>query len=363
MQKTPAALETGLAPRKEHPSETPGSLTCRERFLRACACRPVDRPPVWLMRQAGRSLPEYRALRENFTFLELVRHPHLAAEVTLQPIRRFGFDAAIVFSDILVIPEALGQSYFFREGGGVEMAFRVRNLDDVRRLETGAVCERLAYVAHAIQLARKGLGNDRALIGFAGSPWTLANFMLTGGSAHDHTAALEWIDHHPFAFDLLMEKLTAAVTDFVRMQVAAGADVIQIFDTLGGLLPLHRFRAGSGDWIARIVAGLEQSVPAIVFSKGARNWVSLYNTRASVLGIDHQIDLAEATENLPDTIAVQGNLDPAYLLGDPSRASAATNRLLLQMDGRNGWIFNLGHGVPAAARLESISAVVETIRR
>src|SRR6266542_4079958 len=164
-------------------------LTSRKRFLNAVHCRPVDHPPVWLMRQAGRALPEYRALKEKYSFLELVQTPELAAEVTLQPIRRFGFDAAILFSDILVVAEALGQPYHFRDQGGIEMEFTLRSAGDIERLDTGAVIERLQYVARALPLIKSELGARTALLGFAGSPWTLANFMLEGCSAKEYTKA------------------------------------------------------------------------------------------------------------------------------------------------------------------------------
>ncbi len=315
------------------------------------------------MRQAGRALPEYRALKENFTFLELVRNPHLAAEVTLQPIRRFGFDAAILFSDILVIPEAMGQSYFFRETGGVEMEFPIRSAADIDRLSTTEISRRLAYVPAALGLIRRELGPERALIGFAGSPWTLANFMLDGGSSKNHTGALELLRKDPKTFQRLIEKLTAAIIEFLWMQIDAGVDAVQIFDSHGGLLPSDLFRAGSAESMAEIVAALKNVVPTIVFSKGARNWSDLVATGADVLGVDHGIGLAEAVAQIPETVAVQGNLDPELLLGDPARAAAETRRLLAQMDGRNGWIFNLGHGLPPTANLEAISAVIQTLRR
>src|SRR5262245_48543554 len=186
------------------------SLTHRQRFLNALRCRPVDRPPIWLMRQAGRALPEYRKLKEKYSFLQLVQSPELATEVTLQPVRRFGFDAAILFSDILVVPEAMGQGYRFRESGGVEMDFVVRSKADIERLSVEHVSERLAYVDKALRLLRHELGQATALIGFAGSPWTLATFMMEGGSAEKFTRALALFRDDRKTFHLLVEKLTAA---------------------------------------------------------------------------------------------------------------------------------------------------------
>src|SRR5262249_49702161 len=188
---------------------TDGDLNSRERFLRACRCEAVDRPPIWLMRQAGRVLPEYRALKEKYSFAELIQTPELATEVTLQPIRRFGFDAAILFSDILVIPEAMGQTFQFREKGGVQMQFEVQSSEAVERLDPSAVSERLAHVGVAIQLIKGELGGKTALIGFAGSPWTLANFMMEGGSAKEYARARRMFYTDRRLFDRLCGKLTS----------------------------------------------------------------------------------------------------------------------------------------------------------
>src|SRR3954469_4683599 len=211
----------------------PSSLvTNRRRFLDACSCVPVDRPPVWLMRQAGRALPEYRALKEKYTFLELVQTPELATEVTLQPIRRFDFDAAILFSDILVIAEGLGQPYQFRDQGGIEMDFLIKTPADVDRLEVAAVTERLQYVAKALPLVKSALGGRTALIGFAGSPWTLANFMVEGGGVKEYTKAKALFYSEPKLFSKLMDTLTSAITNYLNMQIDAGAEAVQIFDSM-----------------------------------------------------------------------------------------------------------------------------------
>ncbi len=231
-------------------------LTGRQRFLNACACQPVDRPPVWLMRQAGRALPEYRKLKEKHSFLELVQTPELAAEVTLQPVRRFGFDAAILFSDILVIPEAMGQSYRFRDTGGIAMDFAVRSLADIEKLSVAQVCEKLGYVDKALRILRKELGDRTALLGFAGSPWTLATFMMEGGSAEKYTRALNLFRKEHKTYDALAAKLTAAVTAYLEMQIEAGVDAIQIFDSHGGLLAPAEFQEASGRWMREIISRL-----------------------------------------------------------------------------------------------------------
>jgi len=361
-----------------------GQPTNRQRFLDACHCRAVDRPPVWLMRQAGRALPEYRKLKETRTFVELVQTPELAAEVTLQPVRRFGFDAAILFSDILVIPEAMGQSYRFRETGGLVMDFAVRTKADVERLSVERVTERLAYVDRALRLLRKELGDQTALIGFSGSPWTLATFMMEGGSAGNYTRALNLFREDRETFHVLAEKLTAAITAYLQMQINAGVDVLQIFDSHGGQLAPADFQEASGRWMRDIIGrlgapnsdsartpanakGADSEIgapPVIVFSLGTHgNWDDLLATGANVLGIDLHFSLAQARRLLPADIALQGNLSPA-LLSDatPEVVVRETRAVLEAMRGRNGHIFNLGHGVPPDAKLENIAALVETVR-
>ncbi len=337
--------------------------TSRERFVAACNCRPVDRPPVWMMRQAGRCLPEYRKLKETYSFLDLVRTPDLATEVTLQPIKRFGFDAAILFSDILVVPEAMGQAYRFRETGGIEMDFKVRTRADVDRLSTNAVAEKLDYAIQALKLIKRELGGKTALIGFAGSPWTLANFMLEGGSSTRLTKAIRLFDKDRALFDALMAKLTIGVTKFLQAQISAGVDAVQIFDTLGSEVPYGEFEAASGKWIREIIGGLDHKVPVIAFAKGVRDWEMMFDIGAQVLGIDHGMDLGLVRRAFPGDIAVQGNLDPMSLVHlTPLEAEVRTQQILEKMRGRPGYIFNLGHGVPPDASLANIAAVVNTVR-
>lgn len=341
----------------------PVEITNRERFLNACLSKPVDHPPIWLMRQAGRVLPEYRALKEKHSFLELVQTPELAAEVTLQPIRRFDFDAAILFSDILVVPEALGQRYHFRESGGVEMEFSLKSTQDIERLDPAAVQERLQYVARALPIIKQELGNRTALLGFAGSPWTLANFMMEGGSAKDYSKAKALFYSDPTLFSLLMEKLTLAVTDFLQMQIDAGVDAIQIFDSLGGVLAESIFPPASAHWITNIIAALEGQVPVIVFSKGANgSWDALRKTGANVLSVDWTVRLPDIRQRLPESIALQGNLDPFLLTTTPRIVASEAGHILNEMRGHHGYIFNLGHGVPPTAKLENIEALITTVR-
>lgn len=361
-----------------------GGISRRQRFLNACHCRPNDRPPVWLMRQAGRALPEYRKLKETYTFVQLVQNPELAAEVTLQPIRRFGFDAAILFSDILVIPEAMGQAYRFKETGGVVMDFAVQSRADIEKLSVAQVCERLSYVDKAVHLLRKELGDETALIGFSGSPWTLATFMMEGASVPKYGRALALFREDPKTYFALAEKLTAAVTAYLQMQIAAGVDALQIFDSHGGHLAPTEFQEASGRWMREIVAAIGAPVsgpvrfktghqragpeagapPVIVFSLGTHgNWPELIATGANVLGIDWQTSLAEARKLIPEGIGMQGNLAPS-LISDatPEVVARETQNKLEAMRGRPGHIFNLGHGLTPGAKLENIAALVETVK-
>jgi uroporphyrinogen decarboxylase len=327
------------------------ALTNRRRFLDACRCKAVDRPPVWLMRQAGRALPEYRKLKEKHSFLELVQTHELAAEVTLQPIRRFDFDAAILFSDILVVAEGLGQKYHLDEYNGIQMDFALRSSADIARL------------------VKTALGDRTALIGFAGSPWTLATFMMEGGSVERYTRALILFRENRKTYFALAEKLTIAIAVYLQMQIAAGVDALQIFDSHGGHLAPTEFQEASGRWMKDIISNLAPRTPhpvppVIVFSPGTHgNWDNLLATGASVLGIDWQFPLAHARRLLPGNIGLQGNLAPAFLSdATPEVVAAETSRLLEDMRGRKGYIFNLGHGVPPEAKLENIAALVKTVR-
>ena len=339
-------------------------ISARERFSRAARCQPVDRPPVWLMRQAGRALPEYRKLKETYTFVQLVQNPELAAEVTLQPVRRFGFDAAILFSDILVIPEALGQTYHFKETGGVVMDFAVNSKADIERLSVERVVERLSYVDKALRILRKELGNQTALLGFTGSPWTLATFMMEGASVPKYSRALQLFREDKKTYFALAEKLTAAVTAYLKMQIATGIDALQIFDSHGGHLAATEFQEASGRWTDQIIANLGGKIPVINFSLGTHgNWPNLIASGANVLGIDWQTAMAEARRIIPAHVAMQGNLSPTLIAeSTPEAVAAEVKNILEAMRGRPGHIFNLGHGLTPAAKLENIAALVETVK-
>ena len=340
------------------------ALTNRQRFINACHCRPNERPPMWLMRQAGRALPEYRKLKETYTFVQLCQTPELAVEVTLQPIRRFGFDAAILFSDILVIPEAMGQEYHFKETGGVQMDFAITSKADIEKLSIAQVCDKLSYVDKALRILRKELGNETALIGFTGSPWTLATFMMEGASVPKFSRALALFREDPKTYFALAEKLTAAVTAYLKMQIATGVDAVQIFDSHGGHLAATEFQDGSGRWMKQIISNLGGKVPVIQFSLGTHgNWPDLIANGANVLGIDWQTSLAEARQLIPPHIGMQGNLSPTLIVeGTPEVVASETKKIIEIMRGRPGHIFNLGHGLTPGAKLENIQALVDTVK-
>ncbi|MEZ5278340.1 MAG: uroporphyrinogen decarboxylase [Opitutaceae bacterium] len=339
-------------------------MTSRERFLNACHNQPVDRPPVWVMRQAGRYLPEYRDLRAKHDFVTLVTTPDLATEVTLQPLRRFDLDAAILFSDILVVPEAMGLPYSFRDGGGIAMDFAIRSDGDFDRLLTGDVRPRLDYVYRAIRQVRKALSPDKALLGFAGSPWTLATYMIEGGSSKEFTAAKNLFHSQPGLFERLMERLTEAVGQYLDGQIAAGVDAVQIFDSWGGALPGVDYDRGSLQWIRRLVRIVNGRVPVILYARNTYASAGLQaESGIQVLSLDWTVDMAEARARLPDSLALQGNLDPILMETTPTTVVRETNRLLESMRGRPGYIVNLGHGIHPQAKIECMAALVETVER
>ncbi len=339
-------------------------MTSRERFLAACACAPLERPPLWIMRQAGRYLPEYRALKAKSSFLQMVRTPALAAEVTLQPLRRFpGLDAAILFSDILVIPEALGQGYRFRDEGGIAMEYRLDTRAQVDALASAAaVPEKLRYVSDALALLKKELAGTKALLGFGGSPWTLATYMVEGGSSDEFERIKLLFYTDRALFDALLEKLTAALIAYFQMQIRAGADAIQIFDSWGGIVAGPDYEAASLKWIRQIIAALPRDFPVILYAKGtAPHLTDQAFTGARVLSVDWTCDLAVVRRTLPANVAVQGNLDPVLLNTTPAIVGREATRLLESLRGAPGHIFLLGHGILPQAKLECVETLVGTV--
>jgi uroporphyrinogen decarboxylase len=338
-------------------------MNSRERFLAACACQPLDRPPIWVMRQAGRYLPEYRELKAKSSFLEMVRTPALAMEVTLQPLRRFALDAAILFSDILVIPEALGQGYAFRDTGGIAMAYRIDTRAQVDALApASAVPDRLRYVADALGLLKRELAGSKALLGFGGSPWTLATYMVEGGSSDDFERIKLLFYTDRALFNALLEKLTDALIVYFKMQIAAGADAIQIFDSWGGIIAGPDYEAASLQWIRRIVAALPADFPIILYAKGtAPHLTDQAFTGVRAISVDWTNDLAVVRRTLPANVAVQGNLDPVLMQTTPAIVRREAGRLLESMRGTAGHVFNLGHGITPSAKIECMDALVETV--
>ncbi len=338
-------------------------MTSRERFLAACACAPLDRPPLWVMRQAGRYLPEYRALKAKHSFLEMVKTPDLAAEVTLQPLRRFALDAAIIFSDILVIPEALGQGYRFREEGGIAMEYRLETRAQLDRLDPARVPAHLDYVAQALQRVKAELKGGRALLGFAGAPWTLATYMVEGGSSEDFSRIKQLFYTDRAFFDALLAKLTAGLIEYCRLQIRAGADAIQLFDSWGGIIAGQDYEAASLRWMREIIAALPKDFPVILYAKGTpMQLTDMAFSGARVLGVDWTVDLGVVRKLVPDNIALQGNLDPVLMNTTPAIVRREATRLLETMRGTRGHIFNLGHGIMPEAKIECMEALVATVR-
>ncbi|MBT5902484.1 MAG: uroporphyrinogen decarboxylase [Opitutaceae bacterium] len=338
-------------------------MTSRERFLAACACQPLDRPPIWVMRQAGRYLPEYRELKAQSSFLHMVKTPELALEVTMQPLRRFALDAAILFSDILTIPEALGQPYHFRDQGGIGMDYRLETREQIDALAgPDAIPEKLDYVPAALRLIRAEVGDTKAVLGFGGSPWTLATYMVEGGSSADfeRIKLLYYTDRE--MFDALLEKLTAALITYFKMQIEAGADAIQIFDSWGGIIAGPDYESASLRWIKEIVSAMPADFPIILYAKGtAPHLTDQAFSGVKVISVDWTNDLAITRQNLPANVALQGNLDPVLMQTTPEIVAREATRLLESMRGLNGHIFNLGHGITPQAKVACMESLVETV--
>ena len=337
-------------------------MNSRERFLTAANCGELERPPVWIMRQAGRYLPEYRKLKESYSFTEMVKSPELATEVTMQPLRRYDLDAAILFSDILVIPEAMGQPYHFRDGGGIGMDYILETEAQIDALDEMGTAEKLIYMGHALESIRKTMGNDKALLGFGGSPWTLAAYMTEGGSLKNCSRLKHLFYENRPLFEKLMEKISTALIDLFLMQIAHGADALQMFDSAGAFCSACDYDEMSVKWMRRVIDAMPENYPMIIYAKGmAHHSSALIGAGAQVLSVDWTVDLPKFHAVLPNGIAVQGNFDPSILDGTAERTVIEATRLLDSMKGRKGHIFNLGHGILPSAKPENMAALVETI--
>jgi uroporphyrinogen decarboxylase len=337
-------------------------MNSRERLLAAVRREPHGRAPVWIMRQAGRYLPEYRELKSRHDFVTLVRTPDLATEVTLQPLRRFPLDAAILFSDILVVPEALGVPYRFRESGGIQMERALATPADLAALSAEGAADRLGYVYDALRLLRAELGQSKALLGFAGSPWTLACYLVDGGSAEGFPRTLALARAEPAAFARLLGTLADTVAEYLRRQLAAGADAVQVFDSWAGLLAGAEYEALSLRWIRAVLDRLPPGAPVILYAKGKSPEArALAGTGAAVLGVDWELPLSKVRALAGRPLCLQGNLDPEWMTREPEAAAEAARAVLADNAGDPGHIFNLGHGITPDARIETVAAVVGAV--
>jgi uroporphyrinogen decarboxylase len=337
-------------------------------IIKALFREPVDRTPLWVMRQAGRYLPEYLGTRAQAgSFMNLCRTPELACEVTLQPLRRFKLDAAIIFSDILTIPDAMGLGLYFTEGEGPRFSKPIDSPSDIRSLPRPEVRESLSYVMDAIKMVRHELDGRVPLIGFSGSPWTLATYMVEGGSSKSFSKIKKLIYDEPALAHVLLEKLADSVTDYLNAQIDSGAQLIQIFDTWGGILSADTFGEFSLRYLDRIVAGLTrqhdgQRIPVILFCKGSNAHLEAQaDTGCDALGVDWTITLAEARARVGHRVALQGNLDPAVLLAKPEVIHQQTNHVLASFGQGGGHVFNLGHGITPDVDPDHLQALIDAV--
>jgi uroporphyrinogen decarboxylase len=338
-------------------------VSARPNLLRVLAGEALSPPPIWIMRQAGRYLPEYQqARRQAGSFLDLCFTPELAAEVTLQPVRRFDFDAAILFSDILLLPHALGQEVVFTEGQGPSLAPFV----DLKRLDREGAAERLAPVLETVRRVRKDLPNEKALIGFCGAPWTVATYMVAGRGTADQLPARRMALEHPDRFQALIDVLVDVSVDFLIEQARVGADVLKIFDTWAGILD----EDGFGRWaiapVKAIVARVKEAVPQvpiIAFPKSAGTQLGVYaqETRVDGVAVDWTMPMSSARKAVPSRVALQGNLDPLRLAVGGAAMDDAVDAILGAMRGR-AHIFNLGHGIMPDTPVENVARLVERVR-
>ena len=339
-----------------------------DRFLRALRREPVDMTPIWIMRQAGRYLPEYRDTRQRAgDFLSLCKNPDLACEVTLQPLERFDLDAAILFSDILTIPDAMGLGLRFAAGEGPYFERPVRTAADIQALTPPDVETELGYVLEAVRVIRAALAGRVPLIGFSGSPWTLATYMVEGGGSREFSRIKAMMYDAPELVDRLVDVLAESVSRYLAGQIRAGAQAVMIFDTWGGVLTPRAYRRFSLEPMARIVRELAASpetaqTPVILFTKGGGGWLeAIADTGCAAVGLDWTVDLREARRRVGDRVALQGNMDPAVLYTAPERIRAEVGELLAQYGPGTGHVFNLGHGIHQSIDPEHVRVLVDAV--
>ena len=332
--------------------------------------QPVDRTPVWMMRQAGRYLPEYRAVRSQAgDFMSLCKNTELACEVTLQPLERYEMDAAILFSDILTIPDAMGLGLYFETGEGPKFHKPVRTAADIENLQVINTAKDLPYVTDAVTMIRRELNGRVPLIGFSGSPWTLATYMIEGQSSRDFARAKTMLYTQPALMHQLLDKLALSVIDYLNAQIIAGAQVVQIFDTWGGALSHAAYQEFSLAYMQKIVAGLirhhdGRDVPVILFTKGGGLWLeAMADTGCHCLGLDWTMDIARARERIGDKVALQGNMDPAVLRADPAVIEQQVAAILRGFGQGSGHIFNLGHGITPDIDPEHVKVFIDAVHK
>ena len=340
-----------------------------DRLLRALLRQPVDRTPVWVMRQAGRYLPEYRRIRRQAgSFMALCTNPELACEVALQPLRRFPMDAAILFSDILTVPDAMGLGLYFEDGEGPRFRKPIRGAADVEALEVVDAAGELGYVMEAVKTIRRELNGSVPLIGFAGSPWTLATYMVEGGSSKDFRKVKTMAFEQTALMHQLLGVLADSVSDYLRCQIESGVQAVQIFDTWGGALSAAAYREFSLPYMQRIVQSLPRRregrrVPVILFTRHGGQWLeAIAATGADAIGIDWTTAAGEARARVGDQVALQGNMDPAVLHASPARIRREVQDILASYGNGAGHVFNLGHGIDPQVKPDHLAAMVEAVR-
>ncbi|MFA3782380.1 uroporphyrinogen decarboxylase [Melioribacteraceae bacterium 4301-Me] len=334
-------------------------------FLKACKKQKTERTPIWIMRQAGRYLPQYRKIRAKADFLKMCKTPELAAEVTIQPVDILGVDAAIIFSDILVIPEAMGMKLIINEGKGPQFPNPIRHKDDVNHLKEIDAGSDLKYVMDAISLTKKELNGKVPLIGFSGSPWTLITYMVEGGGTKNFSEIKKFIYNQPKTAHQLLDKIARAVTNYLSAKIEAGADAIQIFDTWGGILSPTDYQEFSLQYITQIISELKRnSEPVIIFAKGVHNNLKqLADTKADVISIDWTISLEKARKEIGNKVALQGNLDPTVLYANKNKIKQEAIKVLESFGKGDGHIFNLGHGISPDIPPENAKYLVTTVKK
>jgi uroporphyrinogen decarboxylase len=338
-------------------------------FLRALLRQPTEYTPVWMMRQAGRYLPEYRETRKRAgSFLDLCKNTDFATEVTLQPLARFPLDAAILFSDILTVPDAMGLGLYFAEGEGPKFERPLRDEWEIRDLTVPDPHNQLRYVIDAVSSIRKALDGSVPLIGFSGSPWTLATYMVEGQGGTDFLIIKKMAYERPDLLHHILEVTAQSVIAYLNAQIEAGAQAVMIFDSWGGALSHAAYREFSLAYMEKIVAGLIRErdgrrVPSIVFTKGGALWLEAQaNIGADALGLDWAVDIGEARKRVGDKVALQGNLDPAVLLSTPQAIEREVGNILASYGSGNGHVFNLGHGITQHTPPENAAAMVDAVR-